>query len=245
MSKFNFDIKKILVPVDFSDTSLKALDQAINLASLTKAELTMIHIVESLVTNISDGMYYGTSINTLAAYEDELFVRAKNHLQKFNDKIAKKHKIKTSAITTSGWVKEQILKSAKKTKADLIIMGTHGVKGFRSLIMGSNTFRIVNEAECPVLSVQHHASKPGFKNILVPFRDNPHSREKVDYAIAFGKIFGSTIHVLGIDTEESKSHYKKIEREADQIKSIVKENGLSCKIKIKSSGYVADNVLKY
>jgi nucleotide-binding universal stress UspA family protein len=124
-------------------------------------------------------------------------------------------------------------------------MGTHGVKGFREFITGSNTFRIVNEAECPVLSFRKDVTQLGFKNILIPFRDHPHSREKVDYAIRMAEIYGAKITVLGVDTDDDSAQFKKIVLEAEQIKSIVEKHGLECSVKVKSSPYLIDKVLKY
>jgi nucleotide-binding universal stress UspA family protein len=245
MDSFNFNLKKILVPVDFSDTSLQALEYAIDIAKRSKATITLIHNTESMVANVSTGDYFASSINNLIAFEKEANEKAKEHLKKFAEKIEKKNKIKTTAVITSGWVREEVLRTAEKTEADIIIMGTHGVKGFREFIVGSNTFRVINEAVCPVLSVQHHAKTPGFKNILLPFRDKSHSREKVDYAIKIAELYGATIHVLGIDMEETKEDFKKIELETEQIKSIIEKKGLKCKIKVKSSQYVSDKVLKH
>ncbi len=245
MNSFDFEIKKILVPVDFSDISLNALDHAVNLAKLNKASITLIHNTEAMMTNIYPGDYYAPAINNLASYEKEVFDKAKEHLKKLAEKIEKKNKIKTTAVNTSGWIREEILNTAEKIKADIIIMGTHGTKGFREFIIGSNTFRAINEAKIPVLSIHPNAKTISFKNILLPFRDDPHSREKVDYAIKIAEIYGSTIHVLGIDMEKSKSSAKKMELEAAQIKNIVEKHNIKCKIKVQSSDYISDNVLKY
>ena len=149
-----FNVKKILVPVDFSETSLKALDHAVYMAKASGAVITLIHNTGSMMVNTSPGEYYASSIDRLPDYENEMFERAKTHLQNLAEKIEKKNGIKITAITTSGWVKEEVLATGKKIKADIIVMGTHGTKGFRELIIGSNTFRVINEAKCPVLSIQ-------------------------------------------------------------------------------------------
>jgi nucleotide-binding universal stress UspA family protein len=245
MKSFNFTIKKILVPIDFSENSMKALDNAIYMAKLSKAGITLIHNTEVVMADPNPGGYFAPSLNNYAAFEKDMFENAKNHLKKLAEKIEKKNKIKVTSITTSGWIREQILNTAEKIKADIIVMGTHGTKGLREFIMGSNAFRIVNEAKCPVLSIHPQTKTPGFKNILLPFRGKRHSREKVDYAIKIAEMYGSTIHVLGIDTENSKSDKKKIELEAEQIKDIIEKHGLKCKIKVESAAFLSEKVLKY
>src|SRR5207249_2642011 len=124
----------------------------------------------------------------------------------------------------SGKVHSEIVKAADEIKADIIVMGTHGVSGFREFIMGSNTFRVVHDAHCPVLSIQKHTKSVGFENILIPFRDKPHSREKVNYAIQLAKMYGAVLNVYGVNTENEDAYLRKLELEAEQIKRIAEEN---------------------
>ncbi|MGZ4117599.1 MAG: universal stress protein, partial [Bacteroidia bacterium] len=149
-----FDIKRILVPVDFSETSMEALNHAIYLAKITKASITMINVTETVqpvVVPVDYPIAYSYNIET---FEKAAITHSKQHLKKLTDKIKKKDNISISFVATIGWVKDEIIETAKRIKADIIIMGTHGVKGFREFIMGSNTFRVVNESQCPVLSIQ-------------------------------------------------------------------------------------------
>jgi nucleotide-binding universal stress UspA family protein len=185
------------------------------------------------------------SIPKIQTYEKELLEAVNKSLISLSEEIKSKGVGKVKSISLTGSVHEEIIQLSKRIKTDIIIMGTHGVSGFREFVMGSNTFRVVNEALCPVLSVQQKMKATDFKNILLPFRGKPHSREKVDYVIKIAEIFGSTIHVLGVDTDESKSDLNKIELEAEQIKQIVQQHGLKCKIKVESSAYLSDKVLKY
>lgn len=240
-----FNLKKILVPVDFSETSMKALDHAVYAAKLNSADITLINVVESTYSYAPSTDYTALAFNNIASYEKSVIKQSKEHLLKLAATIRKKEGININSIVSTGWVKEEIINTAESIKADIIIMGTHGVKGFREFLTGSNTFRVVNEAKCPVLSVQKNASVMGFKNILMPFRDKPHSREKVDYAIKMAEIFGAKIHVLGIDTDEDKDQVKKITLEAEQIKRIIEKHGLICSVKVKSTAYLAEKVLKY
>lgn len=240
-----FNIKRILVPIDFSETSLKALEHAVYVAKLNKADLTLINVVESTYSYTPAVDYATMAYTNFAKYEKSIVKHAKEHLLKLSQRIKKKDNVNVSSIVTTGWVKEEIIGTAKSIRADIIIMGTHGVKGFREFITGSNTFRVVNEAHCPVLSFRKTVSNLGFKNILMPFRDHPHSREKVDYAIRMAEIYRAKITVLGIDTDDDSAQFKKLVLEAEQIKNIIEKNGLECSIKVKSSPYLVDKVLKY
>lgn len=240
-----FNIKKILVPIDFSETSLKALDHAVYIAKKNSADITLINVVESTYSYAPSTDYTALTYTNLESYEKSVIKQSKEHLLSLTQKIKKKEGVNIIGIVTSGWVKEEILDTAESMKADIIVMGTHGVKGFKEFITGSNTFRIVNEAKCPVLSVRKNVEPGKVKKILLPFRDKPHSREKVDYAIRMAELFGAKIFVLGIDTDDDDEQFRKIELEAAQIKRIVEKHGIDCNVKVKSSPYVADRILKY
>ena len=239
-----FNINTILIPVDFSDTSFKALDHAILMAKLNKASITLLHVVEGLLP-VSDPDEMFTSDESAVIYEKQVMSKGKAYMDKLAAKIKAEHAVEASALTAFGKTHKAILETAKHLKADIIIMGTHGVSGFREFVIGSNTFRIVSEANCPVLSVQKHTQKPGFKHILLPFRDKAHSRENVNYAIKMAEIYGAIIHVLGIDTDDDKASFRKISLEADQIKRLVEEKGVKCQLKVISGDFVSDLLLKY
>jgi len=124
-------------------------------------------------------------------------------------------------------------------------MGTHGVTGVSEFVMGSNTFRVVSKAKCPVISIQKFTKKTGFKNILLPFRDKPHSRESVEYAIRIAEIYGASIHVLGISFDTSDEGIKKIKLEGEQIKQILEKRGVKNTLDIVKGNYLARLIFDY
>ena len=237
-----FKIKKILVPLDFSFTSLKALDHAITLSKLSDAELILMHVVENQYVNTDP---FFVSSPGIVNFENKLTKASKENLDKLASKIKKKGIDKIVTVVVNGRTHKQILKVVKTTKPDLIVMGTHGVSGVKEFVMGSNTFRIVSDAECPVLSVRRKSNPAGFKNILVPFCDRPHSRDKVIYAIKMAEIYNSKIYVYGVDTDKTSSHRNKVYQEADQISDIVERYNIECDVKVVSAPYDAETILRY
>jgi nucleotide-binding universal stress UspA family protein len=236
-----FEIKKILVPIDFSLTSMKALEHAIFMAKKTKGEITLMHVTDSMMSG-SETFY--AAIPRTAEFEAEIRKECEAHLMKLADKIRKEQSVTINVLAVSGNPRQEIIKAAEKTSADIIVMGTHGTSGVSEFVMGSNTVRVISEAKCPVLSVQQSVDA-GVKKILVPFRNKPHSREKVDYAIALGKLSGASIHVLGVDVEHDEEVKDKLNLEAEQIKKIIEGHGLVCETKVITGAYLSDEILGY
>ncbi len=238
----SFEIKKIVCPIDFSETSLKALNHAIDLSKAAHAEIILIHVVESILSS-TDSEYY-TIVRSLE-YENAVTDESKQLMRNLVEEKNENGTIKMTEVVVTGKPYEEILKLSKDIHADVIVMGTHGISGLREFMMGSNTYRVVKEAECPVLSVQPQTSNIGFRKILMPFNDQPHSREKVNYAIKIASLYDATLYVLGINFENDEEDYERILLEARQIKSIAEKNGVECIINVVSESYQADPIIKH
>ena len=235
-------IKKILVPLDFSDASLNALDYAESLSKLTGAEIILLHIIENL--NVTTDPFYA-SIPPDPAYEEELKKISSEALEKAAQKISSANGNVVKTFSAVGRTHKEILSHAEKLKADIIIMGTHGVSGFREFVMGSNTFRVVSDSKFPVLSVQKKSKKTVFKNILVPFSDHPHSREKIMYAIMIAGIYRASLNIVGIDDVGTAAHAKKITLEAKQIKAITEKHDITCSTSVVTAPRNAKTILNH
>lgn len=237
----NFEIKKILVPVDFSITALKACDVAVELSKKTKSRILLQHVVENLQST-SDPAYF-TIVNE-DVEKDMREISLKN-LNLLAGKLRSKIQSEIEIVSSSGRTHREITDLAKSANADIIVMGTHGASGFHEFLAGTNTFRVVHDASCPVISVPNKITSPVFKKILVPFRDKAHSREKVDFAMAMAKIYTIPVHVLGIDTEGDDENFNKIKLESEQIKNIAADWNVECTTDTVRQKYSADYVIDY
>ncbi|MEO8147183.1 MAG: universal stress protein [Bacteroidia bacterium] len=235
-----FKINKILVPVDFSPASLHALDYAHSLAKLTNAEITLLHIVENIHSTTDPFFVINPGVETL---EGELRKASNESLARVAEQIKEKGDIKLNFFSSTGRTHKEILRVREKINADIIVMGTHGVSGFREFISGSNAFRVISDSLCPVLSIPEQSDAIVFKNIFVPFSDRPHSREKVMYAISMAQIYGAVLSVLGIDEENTKEHADRINKEAEQIKKIAEKYRVKCSATLVAADYNAKTVL--
>jgi nucleotide-binding universal stress UspA family protein len=149
--------KKILVPVDGSETSLLGLQHAILLAKDQKAALQLLHVVHDYLS--ADGLHGVDSSRELLK---ELRERGQTIL---NDAASSARKQGVEADTDTvetplGPVGAAIVEYAERWPADLIVLGTHGRRGIRRLVMGSDAEYVVRTTPVPVLLVRGMKAPP-------------------------------------------------------------------------------------
>lgn len=148
-------IKRILVPVDFSDASLQAVDHAVDLAKLTRAELIVLFVVEP-VYYAAPADLYGPPANLGVLLEEQQRV-GRDQLDRLCRRLEQRgHKCRV--LLRTGVAYREIVGTAAKVKADLIVMSTHGRTGLTHVLLGSVSEKVVRLAACPVLTVR--AAKP-------------------------------------------------------------------------------------
>ena len=152
------EIKLILCPVDFSEFSIRAYHHALSLAGHYRGKLVAQHIVELWRYPYAD---YAASAGDYQEFCRALREGGKEQLQEF----VKNHthdEIQPELVVHQGTAPDCILSFAQAHKTDLIVMGTHGQRGFDRLVLGSVTNRVMRRAPCPVLAV----CKPSQESIV-------------------------------------------------------------------------------
>jgi nucleotide-binding universal stress UspA family protein len=141
--------KRILVPVDGSPTSNTGLDEAVKLARSGRARIRLLHIVDDTVAfNTPDGAGVNYVLDALRKSGEEAVAGAKERVRRA------KLEAETELVeNATGRVADAIVERAKRWKADLIVMGTHGRSGFDRLLIGSNAELVVRHSTIPVLLV--------------------------------------------------------------------------------------------
>jgi nucleotide-binding universal stress UspA family protein len=148
-------IKKILVPIDFSEGGQEALDYAAGLFA-QDGQIIVLHVVEPLYYATPADLY-GSAAN-LGALLNEQQRFAKQQLAKVAQRLAKDG-LRVKAVLETGAPYQMILDAAEKLKVDLIVMATHGRTGFTHLLLGSVAEKVVRSSRCPVLTVRAGAKK--------------------------------------------------------------------------------------
>ncbi len=147
-----FAIRKILVPLDFSEHSKKALQYALPFAHQFGAKLVLMTVVEPRVYPVD------TLIVPPAMEDDtaENVVAAQTAIQNIEQSLAVPSELLEEPLVVVGRPYAEIVDTATRVGADMIVMATHGYTGFKHVYLGSVTERVVRHAPCPVLVVREH-----------------------------------------------------------------------------------------
>lgn len=139
--------KKILVPIDFSAHSDRAVEAAVELARAFDSELHLIHAYSMPVAMV--GPYdYQIPANILGDLRDSAARRVDQEAKKLTDAG-----VKVNALIAEGVATQVIIDAAEQVDADLIVMGTRGLTGLKHAVLGSVTERTIRHAPCPVLTI--------------------------------------------------------------------------------------------
>ena len=143
--------KHLLVPIDGSKLSEKAVARAVELAKATGGRITLLHVVPDYPVQV-----YAEGVSVGLVSRREYAKAMKDEATKLLDRAAAK--IKGVSVATlqsmdnSPW--EAILAGAKKVKADTIVMASHGRRGLASLLLGSETTKVLTHSKLPVLVIR-------------------------------------------------------------------------------------------
>lgn len=196
-----FHIEKILVPYDFSGSSESALEHAIVMARNFRAEIYLLHVVESFSFTSLISQAFSKS---QSEFESKVEEKAEEKLKEIASATTAKLGRIVHALMEKGKIFKTIIDVADNLNVDIIVTGAHGASGVQEKLIGSNAAKVVMNANCPVLTVHSGTSHTNFKNILLPIDNSSVSRQKVRHAAEIARSYRSTVHVVGaIDTSDN------------------------------------------
>jgi nucleotide-binding universal stress UspA family protein len=204
-----YTIRKIIVPIDLSETSLNALDTAVAIAKRHQAELILLNVIESDLDFLGEGNGF-SSFNNLSHSSDVLTALAGG--------IQHTHALSPRVIQEEGHVSYVILKTALLHQADLIVIGTHGASGYRDGFIGSNAYSVIKHATCPVLTIPPKKKYLSFRRAMFPIRPVTGALQRFDVV---SSVLSPNAHldVVGMS-------YRRMERETSVLDKILDEISL-------------------
>jgi nucleotide-binding universal stress UspA family protein len=169
--------RTILVTWDFTIVSEYALEHAIRIAKTLDKEIRLIHVLKSK----DDGA-------GIAEIE--------NRMQRVVDDTRNQHGVKIDFVTIPGSIFFAISKYASENEVNMVIMGTHGIKGSQK-VLGSWALKVIVGSSVPFIVVQDKpVTNAKYSNLVFPVDFKSENKEKLHWAIFMGKYFNSRIHLF-------------------------------------------------
>lgn len=189
------EIKRVLCPVDLSDTSRHALDHAFAFARWYRARLTVLHVLNMpLPVAGATGMPVDPGLPAFRPAEVAEDVRRFSGLMNRADRDA-------DVVVVEGTPVREILRQTERMPADLLVMGTHGRSGFEALFLGSVTEKVLRSTRVPVLTVPPAVDRVEsvvYKTILCPIEFSDASTRALEYALTLAQETGARLILLHV-----------------------------------------------
>ncbi len=228
-------MNQIVVGVDFSKTSLVALEYAICIANKTNKDLLLVNVAKK------------GDFETFVKIDDKSPKKEKeNNLDDLVEKYKDKVNGKIEYAIREGKIYEELSNQAKYSDAWLIITGAHGLSGFDELWVGNNTYKIMSHAHCPVIAVRQGCdANKGPQNIILPIDSTLETIQKVKFTAEFAKIFDSTIHLLSLYSSLIPHVEEKVNLNTREAVEEIKKTGVKFIQEKAVSENITDSAIEY
>jgi nucleotide-binding universal stress UspA family protein len=225
-------MKPIIVAVDFSNTSIHALEYAISMANKMKSD---IHLVWVDKVSSQESVYPDTSNEN----RKEAKKRFEELIALYNPKLVKG--ISIDFKLKKGRIYREVDNMAKLLEAEMIVTGAHGISGYEEFWIGSNAYKIVTYASSPVITVRHDFPiRKKIERILLPMDGSVETLQKIPFVVKLATLFKSEVHLVATHN----SHLKSIQRITDKLVQTAREYLQKHEITLVEDFIVANDLTK-
>ena len=216
--------KNILVPIDFNQKSLIALEQATNVAKLLKHDIMLLHVHEE--TGIFSKLFSDSQ------GEDKVLEIIQLKMDEIASQFNSLSGISIKSMIAKGKVSSKIVEIAEMLGCQMIIMGTNSEIEIKKTI-GANTHKVVRWAKCPVITINGLHHEKGCRSILLPLDLSIETRQKVTRAIEMAKYFGATIKVVSaLWSKSNKEVVNRLNAQLNQVHNYITERNVQCQSEV-------------
>jgi len=223
----------IVVPLDFDEQSMIALEQGANVAEVLQSDIILLHVSDEPGKSAS-----------AKAYHEEKEAETREKLDVIARNLATESGLKVSYEIRYGKVYREICDFGEEKEASLIVMGCNSYRGLKRFI-GSNALRVVRESKTPVITIKGKSHRKGCERILLPLDLTKETREKVTRALDFARAYGSEIFVMSV-RESDKFDMSALTRQMNQVQRFIEDHGVKIKTEfVEKKGSVAETIIEY
>ncbi len=227
-------MKKIIVPLDFSDYSLCALDYATNIANKYEADIQLVHVLPKRQK----------AYQPLLKQEKKIAAdQMKNIIDDYKGKLHKNASI--DYIIKTGRVYEEIAEQVEAFEDSILIGSTQGESGWSEYFVGSNTYRFIENTIRPVISIRSCKNTNPPKTIVMPIDYTNETREKVPMVANLAKRFNSKVHILKVTSSTSEGIHNKLKMYANQVSKYFREHEIEHENSLIVGNNITDVTIEY
>ncbi|MCB0485412.1 MAG: universal stress protein [Flavobacteriaceae bacterium] len=189
-------MKKILVPIDFSDEAQYAAKVAAKIALKTNSEIYLLHMLD-LPSNSIDPVEMS---NFYDGPQTVFFMKGIHKRFEEFKKLPFFKDVKLNETVRFHKAFEGVIEESKKNDIDLIVMGSQGATGLKEMLVGSNTEKVVRQSDIPVLVIKKDIPDFKIEDMIFASDFGTDGKKTFQNVINFANIFGAKIHLLFINT---------------------------------------------
>ena len=230
---------KILIPVDFSKTSLKAIKHGAFIAKLNKGEVLLLNVQKK--NDLVDVIFPAFKLKDFSIVTNYL----NDKLLSLADDVKKEFNITVNTLVSLGNITSEIVSIAEENETDLIVMGTHGGDSQSSLLLGSNAYRVISKASCPVMTIRASSPVIGYKTIVMPIDNSEHTLQKITPTLEFAEKFASKLLLLGVVKKGNENFEIELTSQLKQIEKFAKKYKLVATSTIIKTLNPSDSIIKF
>ena len=217
--------KLIVVPWDFSHVAENALAHAVKISRMVNNDICLLHIVSSGIT-------------------PKAYAEKTTHLKRLIEENGRKYNVPIVYHISKGSIFSAIAEFANEKEANLVVMGTHGMKGMQKLT-GSWALKVIVKSKIPFIVIQDPpADQERYHNIVFPVDFRGENKEKIKMAIFMGKYFDSKVHMV-VSVSTDKNILKKTKTNLNFAIKYLIQNNIDYEIHDMPKGKIADQTIDF
>lgn len=234
-------MKNILVPCDFSSASEHALRFALDIASKSLGEVTVLHVVNLTPDNVE-------TLENNSCYADSMSILVELKHQALADFHEMTQKMVTGDtpvkfVVEQGLINQAVLKSVHQYNIDLVVMGTEGASGLHELFVGSKTEKIVRSSPVPVFAIHKNQKVERVKNIIFPTIIELNKNALIEKIKTLQTFFNARLHLLLVKTPDSKQKDQELKMALENLAKFYDLNNYTTVVK--QGKTEVDGIIKY
>jgi nucleotide-binding universal stress UspA family protein len=208
-------MKNIIVPVDFSEDSLKGIELAVLFSKKTLVNIQMVYVLKK-----SNDFYAGSSEEE-QKYAEKKFEKI---LRQFQPLLENESKLRY--IIKKGKIYVEVVNQAQSYKDSIVIASTHGASGFEEFFIGSNALKIISATDRPVITIRKGNVPETINKIVCPIDVVVETRQKVPMTAEIARLFDAEVHVVTVSSSKSKRIISRLNGYSNQVSKYFKNRDI-------------------